>query len=89
MSNNTEKYDLWDEFLKVWPASRIKEMKLEEYNQAGDFETFCNWLESKLEKIGSIWGGSAFKFGIYNRKDKSEKEAAARYTYTDNYAWEE
>lgn len=57
MANEQEKYDLWDEFLTEWPASRIKNMKLEEYTQAGNPETFCNWIESRLQNLGSIWGG--------------------------------
>jgi len=88
MTVNDELYELWDEFLKEWPASRLKDMSLEEYNKAGDFSTFCNWIESRTEKLGSIWGGSAFKFGIYNRKDKSEKESSGRYMYSGDYAWE-
>ena len=88
MDKNVEQYKLWDEFLKEWPASRLKDMTLEEYNQSGDFNTFCNWIETRTEKLGSIWGGAAFKFGIYNRKDKSNKQSAGRYIYTEDYAWE-
>lgn len=28
MSNFQQKYDLWDEFLSVWPASRLAAMTL-------------------------------------------------------------
>jgi len=81
-------YTLWDELLDAWPKSRIESMTLTEYSAVGDKNSFCNWLESRSEKLGSIWGGSSFKFGIYNRSDKSEKSESTRYTYTDEYAWE-
>lgn len=81
-------YVLWDEFLNAWPVSRVKTMSLTEYSSAGNPDSFCNWVESRLVKLGSIWGGSSFKFGIYNRTDKSVKEENVRYSRTDDYAWE-
>jgi 5-methylcytosine-specific restriction enzyme subunit McrC len=35
MSDFQQQYDLWDEFLKTWPASRLAAMTLDEYTQAG------------------------------------------------------
>jgi len=81
-------YKLWDEFLEAWPISKIENMTLEEYSSVGNKESFCYWLEAKLEGLGSIWGGSSFKFGIYNRSDRSEKAESNRYTYSSDYAWE-
>jgi 5-methylcytosine-specific restriction protein B len=43
---------------------RLQTMTLEEYNEVGTGNSFCYWLESKTEDIGSIWGGSTFKFGV-------------------------
>ena len=80
-------YALWDEFLQRWPLEKLRTMTLAEYNQAGSQDAFCYWLESKLDNMGSIWGGSAFKFGIYSRKDQSDKPDGRGASYSDNYAW--
>jgi 5-methylcytosine-specific restriction protein B len=81
-------YEIWDEFLKTWPVDRVKSMTLAEYNQVGNRDTFCAWVENRTDSFGSIWGGSSFKFGIYNRKDISEKESHTRYDWSEDYAWE-
>ena len=80
-------YTLWDEFLQQWPITRLRTMTLPEYSQAGSQDTLCYWLESKLDKMGSIWGGSAFKFGVFSRKNQSDKPGSASDGYSANYAW--
>lgn len=80
-------FALWDEFLECWPIGKLRTMTLAEYNQAGSQDAFCYWLESRLDNMGSIWGGSAFKFGIYSRKDQSDKLDGRGASYSDNYAW--
>ncbi|MBM94474.1 MAG: hypothetical protein CMI09_01290 [Oceanospirillaceae bacterium] len=62
-------------------------MTLEQYNSQGDVDSFCYWIESRAEKLGSIWGGSAFKFGVYSRKDTTAKEDSAGRCYNDQYGW--
>ena len=63
-------------------------MTLEEYTQiSGSQDTFCYWLEIKLQHMGNIAGGSAFKFGIFSRKAKSDKEDGGGASYSDDYAW--
>ncbi|MCP5485092.1 MAG: AAA family ATPase [Spirochaetales bacterium] len=83
------KYDesLWDEFLKAWPPERVAKMPLQEYTQAGGKDTFTYWLEAKLEKYGSIWGGSSFKFGVYSRADKEPKPSQKVRSYNEKYGW--
>ncbi|MFD1297114.1 AAA family ATPase [Lysobacter gummosus] len=58
---------IWDDFLQAWPIERLRTMTLPEYATAGDKNSFVYWMESRLDGLGSIWGGSAFKFGIYSR----------------------
>jgi 5-methylcytosine-specific restriction protein B len=86
---NNEKYELWDKFLKRWSYERLKDMTLEEYTNIKEEndDYFCYWLESKTDKLGSVWGGSAFKFGIYRRKNGEEKEDSMGRMYSDKYAW--
>lgn len=81
-------YELWDGFLTEWPESRLKEMSLDDYTGIGNHDAFCYWVEKRLETLGSIWGGSSFKFGIYRRGDQKPKPAHPRYTYTEEFAWE-
>ncbi|MEP6906601.1 MAG: AAA family ATPase [Pseudoxanthomonas sp.] len=62
-------------------------MTLAEYTQAGDKHCFANWMESGLDQYGSIWGGSAFKFGIYSRNDTKPKDGDTALAYDDRYGW--
>ncbi|MFN7987572.1 MAG: AAA family ATPase [Thermoanaerobaculia bacterium] len=57
------------------------------YSAAGDGSSFTAWIESRLDQMGSIWGGSSFKFGIYSRKDKTAKAGSRGASYTQDYAW--
>jgi len=81
------RYALWEEFNNTWSIERLKTMSLEDYTKAGDKDTFSYWIESRLDKLGSIWGGSAFKFGIFSRKDKTDKEDGGGAAYSDDYGW--
>lgn len=87
MSEFVKQYELWDEFLALWPISRLKTMTLAEYTQAGSKDTFTYWMESRLDKMGSIWGGESLKFGIYSRKNTEEKSSTSKTIYTDTHAW--
>ncbi|WP_288841845.1 McrB family protein [uncultured Deefgea sp.] len=87
MPEYTSLYALWDEFCSTWPIEKLKAMDLSVYSKSGDKDTFSYWIESRLDKLGSVWGGSAFKFGIFSRKDKSEKEDGGGSAYSDEYGW--
>jgi len=87
MSELDKQYDLWEEFLTVWPETRLASMTLDEYTKSGSKDTFTYWLEARLDKMGSIWGGSAFKFGIYSRKATDEKASDATMRYSAEHAW--
>lgn len=82
-----ERENLWDEFLEVWPFERLSNMSLDEYTKSQDKDSFCYWLEIKTESLGSIWGGSSFKFGIYSRSSTEEKSNGGGYCYSANHAW--
>jgi hypothetical protein len=62
-------------------------MTIEEYTHSGSQDTFTYWLASKLNTMGSIWGGSEFKFGIFSRKDQTDRPDGGGASYSDNYAW--
>ncbi len=87
MPDFQQQYALWDEFLGVWPASRLASMTIDEYTQAGSQDSFTYWIESRLDTMGSIWGGSAFKFGVFSRKSTETKLSDAKLSYSDDYGW--
>ncbi|MFZ3387877.1 McrB family protein [Buttiauxella gaviniae] len=87
MSNFSTYYTHWDEFLSVWPPSRLVKMTLEEYSQAGSKDSFTYWIESRLDELGSIWGGSAFKFGVFSRKDTEKKNSDVQRSYSETHGW--
>lgn len=87
MSDFQKQYDLWDEFLNVWPASQLAKMTLNEYTRAGSKDSFTYWIESRLDELGSIWGGSSFKFGVFSRKDTEDKKSDAKLSYSDTHGW--
>ena len=62
-------------------------MSLREYSEAGNQDCFVYWLEARTEALGSVWGGSAFKFGIYSRKKAGEVKRDGDRCYRENYAW--
>ena len=87
MSNFQQQYALWDEFLTVWPTTRLATMTLDEYTQAGSKDSFTYWIESRLDELGSIWGGSAFKFGVFSRKNLEARDSADNRSYSDTHGW--
>ena len=84
---NDEK--IFKEFQERWSLEKVRNMTLEEYTGLGgaNRDDFTYWIESKLDKLGSIWGGSGFKFGIYKRNAKDIKENGQGFIYTKDYAW--
>ena len=68
-----ELYNLWDEFLESWPVDRVKKMTLKEYTEAGNPDAFTHWVEFRTKPLATISGTSSFIFGIYSRKDQSNK----------------
>ena len=87
MSNFVDQAKLWDDFLLLWPIERLAKMTLDEYSRAGSKDSFTYWIESRLDVLGSIWGGSSFKFGVFSRKNDNEKPTDAKLSYSDTYGW--
>lgn len=83
---NENLYQAKQDFLAEWPLSRIHKMTLEEYTNL-DKTSFCYWLEAKSSNLGSIWGGSSYKFGIYKRRDRKTQVAAGHRITDGEYAW--
>ncbi len=86
-ATNQQLQETWDAFLLEWPLDRLRTMTLPDYSAVGQGNTFTAWIESRLDQMGSIWGGSSFKFGIYSRKNKTAKPGSRSASYTQDYAW--
>ena len=56
---------IYTSFQTQFPIEKLKSLTLEEYTNLDRDNSFCYWLETKTESLGSIWGGSAYKFGIF------------------------
>ncbi len=76
---------LYEEFLSEFPLDTLEKMPLERYTNLNRSDSFCYWLESKTYELGSIWGGSSFKFGIYKYKQKPQNPSVV--TSDEAYAW--
>lgn len=81
-----DKQTLLNSFHSAWSIAKLKKMTLKEYTNLDRDNSFCYWVESKLELLGSIWGATSFKFGIYEMNDK-KKFKAKRYSEDGKYAW--
>ena len=64
---------LYNQFLEKFPILELRTMTLDEYTNLNRDNSFCYWLESKTYELGSIWGGSSYKFGIYRYDKKPRK----------------
>ncbi|SDL84491.1 AAA family ATPase [Pedobacter antarcticus] len=80
------RYQLIKDFQTEWPYERIKNLSLQEYTNLNK-DSFCYWLESKSTDLGSIWGGSAFKFGVYEKEQKDNTYNSRGRLSDSEYAW--
>lgn len=81
MDRNT----LYNDFLQRYPLESLAKMTLPEYTDLVPNESFCNWIESKAEELGSIWGSTSYKFGIFRYKNIVKDNS--KFQYDDRYAW--
>lgn len=84
---NEKLYHLKQEFLNFWHSDKLETMTLEEYTDTKKENSFCYWLEHITRDLGSIVGGSSYKFGIYKMSVDSKTEPASNITNDGVYAW--
>lgn len=87
MPDTQSKQELWNQFLTAWPLKKVQTMTLEEYTNLNRSDSFCYWLEKITTPLGSIWGGSSYKFGIYKRNNKESVDTRNGYKTDGEYAW--
>jgi MoxR-like ATPase len=81
---NMEKRELYQAFQQEFPLESLKNMPLEKYTNLNREDSFCYWIESKTQSLGSFWGGSSYKFLIYRY---NKKPTDSRVVSDDEYAW--
>lgn len=79
-----ERIQRYNSFQERFPIEKLGEMTLEEYTNLDRSDSFCYWIESRTGSLGSFWGCSSFKFGIYRYKNRPSD---TRVVSDDKYAW--
>lgn len=77
--------NLYDDFIKKFPLESLKNMTIEEYTNLNRKDSFCYWIENKTIRLGSIKGGSSYKFGIYQYNKEPANNSIV--IFDDKYAW--
>jgi len=80
-----EKQELLAEFLERWPEHVVRNMHLTEYIGVNNKDTFTYWVEFRMRPLGSIKGGYATKFGIFQRKN--QRKSKGNYRDDAMYTW--
>ena len=83
MAIQDDRRNLYNEFLKTYPLENLNNLPIEQYTNL-DNTSFCYWLEIKTVSLGSVKGGSSFKFGIY---EYQKRPTDSRMVFDDRYAW--
>lgn len=76
---------LKEKFLQRFPVKSLRTMPIEKYTNLNRNDSFCYWLESETYRLGSIWGGSSLKFGIYQFDKVPKKNMPANHD--EKYCW--
>lgn len=80
---------LFVEFNEKWPIEKVKNLKLNEFVDINNPNTFCQWVETKTKPIGSINGAPSIKFGIYRMAKLAETKngqiADSKYCWSSKF----
>ncbi len=77
---------LYQQFLHEFPIDTLRELPINRYTNLNKSDSFCYWLETKLETLGMIRGTAFYKYGIYEYKTEPARSSAA-YSHDKRYAW--
>lgn len=80
--------DIKRQFLEHFPLASLPTMPLETYTNLERSNSFCYWLESITSELGSIWGGSAYKFYIFEyNQNRNQEKKNGKYLRDGKYTW--
>jgi 5-methylcytosine-specific restriction endonuclease McrBC GTP-binding regulatory subunit McrB len=74
------------DFLQVFPLEQLPDMTLEQYTNLERDNSFCYWVESRTKTLGSIGGGSSYKFGVYEYNN-TPTEDSNTFIHNEKYTW--
>lgn len=78
--NRANLYALRRDFVRKFTPDKIRNMKLDEYIEGkGSTDSFCYWVERKLDQLGRIRGSFSTMFGVYYNIDDQD------YWYSHKY----
>ena len=80
-----DRRELYQNFLSEFPFDELAHLPIDRYTNLNRHDSFCYWLESKSEDIGSIWGSTSYKFGIYQYQNKPSENS--KFLSDGTYAW--
>jgi hypothetical protein len=84
-------FKLRSNFIRYFDRQRIMNMQIDEYvigvGSPNKGFNFCYALERQLDSLGRMLGATAFKFGVYYGRTKSEENDEYRFTqkFGNNY----
>src|SRR5208282_5654552 len=72
-------------FICEYSIKRMLTLELDEYviGKGADNHSFCYRLERETDELGRILGATAFKFGVYYGRTKSDP--AERYRFASHW----
>lgn len=91
-SQSEEYISLRNEFLEKFPIKSLETITIEQYALGLDDtykDSFCYWIETKLQMFGDIHGSTAAKFGVYFGKRGDDVENKWRWTAWTNESFDE
>lgn len=84
IKSREELYQIRDSFAKYFNRDKIRTMRIDDYVAGVDLPkngyNFCYTLERQLDGLGRIIGATAFKFGVYYGRTKSDANYEYRFT---------
>ena len=82
--SRSEWYKLQKDFIERFPIDSLLTLPIEKYTYLNRSDSLCYWLESETYRLGSIWGGSSYKFGIYKYDIMPKNDSSP---HDEEYTW--
>lgn len=82
--SRSEWYKLQKDFIEKFPIDSLLTLPIEKYTNLNRSDSLCYWLESETYRLGSIWGGSSYKFGIYKYDNMPKNDSSP---HDEEYTW--
>lgn len=78
--DRAELYALRKQFVRKFTIDKIESMCIDEYIEGkGNTDSFCYWVERKLDRLGCIRGAFSTMFGLYYSADSKDYWVAKKY----------